>query len=65
MDLSLIGPAVDGTDDTEEELVAVWVAAGRFVATRPVLARALGRWGHLVLPVVLIGLELSILSELR
>lgn len=42
-------------------LVAVWVAAGRFFATRPVIARALGRWGHILLPVVLIGIGLLIL----
>ncbi|MEU8242924.1 cadmium resistance transporter [Actinoplanes missouriensis] len=44
-------------------LVAVWVAAGRFLATRPVIARALSRWGHVLLPVVLIGIGLLILSE--
>lgn len=44
-------------------LVAVWVAAGRFFATRPVVARALGRWGHILLPVVLIGLGVLILAE--
>ncbi|GIE28200.1 cadmium transporter [Actinoplanes italicus] len=43
-------------------LVGVWVAAGRFFATRPVIARTLSRWGHVVLPVVLIGLGLLILS---
>ncbi|SNY44695.1 cadmium resistance transporter [Paractinoplanes atraurantiacus] len=43
-------------------LVAVWVAAGRFFATRPVIARALSRWGHVVLPIVLIGLGLWILA---
>uniref|UniRef100_UPI000B85FD4B cadmium resistance transporter n=1 Tax=Actinoplanes derwentensis TaxID=113562 RepID=UPI000B85FD4B len=46
-------------------LVAVWVAAGRFFATRPVIARALGRWGHVLLPVVLIGIGLLILSDGR
>ncbi|GIE78927.1 cadmium transporter [Actinoplanes philippinensis] len=44
-------------------LVAVWVAAGRFFATRPVVARALSRWGHVLLPVVLIGIGLLILAE--
>jgi cadmium resistance protein CadD (predicted permease) len=44
-------------------LVAVWVAMGRFLATRPVVARALSRWGHVLLPVVLVGLGLLILSE--
>ena len=42
-------------------LVGVWVAAGRFVATRPMVAKALGRWGHVLLPVVLIALGLLIL----
>ncbi|MCO8269592.1 cadmium resistance transporter [Actinoplanes sp. TRM 88003] len=42
-------------------LVAVWVAAGRFFATRPVIAQALSRWGHILLPVVLIGIGLLIL----
>jgi cadmium resistance protein CadD (predicted permease) len=44
-------------------LVAVWVAAGRWFATRPAVARALSRSGHILLPVVLIGLGLFILIE--
>ncbi|GAA4606535.1 cadmium resistance protein CadD (predicted permease) [Actinoplanes octamycinicus] len=44
-------------------LVAVWVVAGRFFATRPVIAKALSRWGHVLLPVVLIGIGLLILVE--
>jgi cadmium resistance protein CadD (predicted permease) len=44
-------------------LVAVWVAAGRFFATRPLVAKALSRWGHILLPIVLIGLGLLILIE--
>ncbi|MFC4111683.1 cadmium resistance transporter [Nonomuraea zeae] len=44
-------------------LVAVWCLAGRYVATRPPVARALRRWGHLLLPVVLIGIGLLILVE--
>lgn len=44
-------------------MVAVWCAAGLFVATRPVVARALDRWGHLILPVVLIALGVAILVE--
>jgi cadmium resistance protein CadD (predicted permease) len=44
-------------------LVAVWCAAGRLVASRPLIARAMTRWGHVVLPVVLIGLGLAILIE--
>ncbi|MFB9446960.1 cadmium resistance transporter [Dactylosporangium vinaceum] len=42
-------------------LVAVWVAAGRYLATRPPVARALERWGHLVLPAVLVGVGVLIL----
>ncbi|NUS03414.1 MAG: cadmium transporter [Nonomuraea sp.] len=42
-------------------LVAVWCAAGRFLATRPPVARALSRWGHVLLPVVLIGIGAAIL----
>ncbi|MFB9238306.1 cadmium resistance transporter [Plantactinospora siamensis] len=41
--------------------VGLWCAAGRFLATRPVIARALSRWGHVVLPVVLIGIGVLIL----
>ncbi|MFF0143067.1 cadmium resistance transporter [Streptomyces sp. NPDC005227] len=44
-------------------LLAVWIAAGRYFATRPVIAKALGRWGHILLPVVLIGIGLLILIE--
>jgi len=44
-------------------LVGVWCAAGRFFATRPVIAKALTRWGHIVLPVVLIAIGLFILIE--
>lgn len=44
-------------------LVAVWCAAGRFLATRAVIARSLARWGHILLPVVLISIGLIILVE--
>ncbi|SOE06962.1 cadmium resistance transporter [Streptomyces sp. Ag109_G2-15] len=44
-------------------LVAVWCGAGRFFATRPLVARALSRWGHVLLPLVLIALGLLILIE--
>jgi cadmium resistance protein CadD (predicted permease) len=44
-------------------LVGVWCAAGRFVATRPVIAGPLSRRGHLLLPVVLIAVGLLILIE--
>ncbi|GAA3620006.1 hypothetical protein GCM10022419_127030 [Nonomuraea rosea] len=38
------------------------VAAVTF-ATRPVVARALSPWGHVLLPIVLIGLGALILVE--
>ncbi|MEU4245990.1 cadmium resistance transporter [Amycolatopsis sp. NPDC026612] len=41
--------------------VAVWCVAGRFLATRPSVARVLARWGHVVLPAVLITLGVLIL----
>ncbi|GGT03036.1 cadmium resistance transporter [Streptomyces cinerochromogenes] len=44
-------------------LVAVWCFAGRFFATRPVIAKALSRWGHILLPLVLITIGLLILIE--
>ncbi|MFJ3671112.1 cadmium resistance transporter [Streptomyces sp. NPDC090106] len=44
-------------------LVAVWCFAGRFFATRPVVAQALARWGHVLLPLVLITIGLLILVE--
>ncbi|MFI1735071.1 cadmium resistance transporter [Streptomyces acidicola] len=44
-------------------LVAVWCFAGRFFATRPVVAKALSRWGHILLPLVLIAIGLLILVE--
>ncbi|MEV0128585.1 cadmium resistance transporter [Dactylosporangium sp. NPDC050688] len=44
-------------------LVAVWVLAGRYFATRPLVARALSRWGHVLMPVVLVGIGLLILIE--
>jgi cadmium resistance protein CadD (predicted permease) len=44
-------------------LVAVWCVAGKFFATRPVIAKALSRWGHILLPAVLIAIGLLILIE--
>jgi cadmium resistance protein CadD (predicted permease) len=43
--------------------VAVCCAAGWFLATRPLVAKALSRWGHLILPAVLIAIGLVILVE--
>jgi len=42
-------------------LVGVWCAAGYFVAGRPGVAPLLSRWGHILLPVVLIALGCTIL----
>ncbi|AQW55696.1 cadmium resistance transporter [Streptomyces violaceusniger] len=44
-------------------LVGVWCLVGRFFAGRPVIAKALSRWGHVLLPLVLIALGLLILIE--
>ena len=44
-------------------LLAVWCAAGLFFASRPLVARALSRWDHILLPVVLVGIGLIILIE--
>jgi cadmium resistance protein CadD (predicted permease) len=43
--------------------VAIWCADGHFVATRPLIAKALSRWGHILMPVVLIGIGALILIE--
>ena len=44
---------------TEPRVGAPWRAAGRFFAARPAVARVLGRWGHILHPVVLIALGCS------
>jgi cadmium resistance protein CadD (predicted permease) len=44
-------------------MLAVWIAGGRSFATRPLIAKALSRWDHILLPVVLIGIGLLILFE--
>ncbi|MFI8181446.1 cadmium resistance transporter [Actinacidiphila glaucinigra] len=44
-------------------LVAVWFFAGKFFAARPAIAKALTRWGHILLPLVLIAIGLLILVE--
>ncbi|WP_327667798.1 hypothetical protein OHN37_45240 [Streptomyces sp. NBC_00485] len=44
-------------------LVAVWCFAGRFFAIRSVVAKALSRWRHILLPLVLIAIGLLILIE--
>jgi cadmium resistance protein CadD (predicted permease) len=42
-------------------MVGVWCAAGWFFATRPAVAKVIGRWGHILHPLVLIALGLFIL----
>ena len=44
-------------------MVGVWCAAGRFLATRPPVARVLARWGHVLLPLVLVAIGVTILVE--
>ena len=44
-------------------LIALWCLAGRYLAARPPLARALARWGHVALPLVLIAIGTIILVE--
>jgi len=43
--------------------VAIWCAAGKFLTSHPIIVKAFTRWGHIVLPVVLIGIGLSILNN--
>jgi cadmium resistance protein CadD (predicted permease) len=43
-------------------LVGVWCAAGRFFATRPAVAKVIGRWGHILHPLVLITLGLFLIQ---
>ena len=44
-------------------LVGVWCAAGWFFATRPAIASVIGRWGHILHPLVLIALGLFLLIQ--
>jgi cadmium resistance protein CadD (predicted permease) len=44
-------------------LVAVWCVAGYALTSRPAVANMLSRWGHVVLPIVLITLGVIILVE--
>jgi cadmium resistance protein CadD (predicted permease) len=46
-------------------LVGMWCGAAHSFAGRPMIARALSRWGHILLPVVLISIGLIILNEGR
>ena len=42
-------------------LVGVWCGLGRYLATRSGAARGLSRWGHVLLPAVLIGIGTAVL----
>ncbi|MEV0453898.1 cadmium resistance transporter [Catellatospora methionotrophica] len=44
-------------------LVVVWCLAGRLVAGHRLVAATLSRWGHIVLPVVLVAIGVVILVE--
>ncbi len=44
-------------------LVAVWCLLGRVFAGHPTVARVLARWGHILLPIVLIVIGVVILVE--
>lgn len=44
-------------------LVAVWCSAAWRVRTLPLVARVLDRWGHVLAPIVLIGLGVYILAN--
>ncbi|WP_286151336.1 MULTISPECIES: cadmium resistance transporter [unclassified Mycobacterium] len=41
--------------------VAIWCAGGKYVASHPLIANVLSRWGHIVLPVALISIGVTIL----
>jgi cadmium resistance protein CadD (predicted permease) len=43
--------------------VAVLCAAGWYLATRPMVAELLSRWGHVITPIVLIGIGVVILVQ--
>lgn len=44
-------------------MTAVWCGAAAWITTRPTVARALARWGHVLLPIVLMALGITILVE--
>lgn len=56
-------PAEAGTDGRADGSAAPGALAGRHLASRRTVAAALARWGHVVLPVVLIGVGVLILSR--
>lgn len=44
-------------------LLAVWCVIGYYLSSHPLVARTLDRYGHLIVPFVLIGLGIYILYE--
>jgi cadmium resistance protein CadD (predicted permease) len=44
-------------------LTGAWCAAARYLAARPAVARVLGRWGHVLHPLVLTALGLFLLVQ--
>jgi cadmium resistance protein CadD (predicted permease) len=44
-------------------MLFLWCLAGYFIARQPAIAKLLGRYGHIVMPLVLIGLGVFILLE--
>jgi cadmium resistance transport/sequestration family protein len=44
-------------------MLAVWCVAGFFIGNHPAVKRALDRYGHLIMPFVLIGLGIYIIIE--
>ncbi|MEV4420919.1 cadmium resistance transporter [Patulibacter sp. NPDC049589] len=44
-------------------LLGVWLTGARWLAGRPPVARTVGRWGHVAVPVVLVVLGAAILAE--
>ena len=44
-------------------LLGVWCLAGYLITRQPAIARLLSRYGHVVMPLVLIGLGIFIVLE--
>jgi len=43
-------------------LVAVWIAAAEYLATRPMIVAVLDRWGHWIVPLVFIVIGLVLIA---
>jgi len=43
-------------------LIAVWIAAARYLATRPPIVAVLDRWGHRIVPIVFIVIGLALIG---